>query len=284
LTHVTVYYKLYLTSGHHRQPRNTSSTMDLAAPSGGDEIPGTSYSPTLFPTLPWTGGNATLEFWSVTDGSSGQVFPPTTLTQTVGLSPLTITAWYFPTGGDGNGGGYEIIDDAFSANLGGFIDDTFVDVTSDPTLTNGANVDGIVPTDDAETLKASLNVVSTPEPFHVWVMNGVFGTVGNQTLNVPQHTEGMAVAIYQSPPPPPPRIPPNVLLYNPWWWIESWWGHGPDPGPEWTRQLSVIGELIGLANQVSPQLKSRVLEIALQQMKLSTSNLENQIKGLQQGN
>ncbi len=88
------------------------------------------------------GHPAKLLFWSVTDGSNGQVLPPASFNQTVGSSPLNITAWYFPISGPGQWGGpgSAIIDDAFSANLGRFIDDTFVDVTSDPTLTNDGRV------------------------------------------------------------------------------------------------------------------------------------------------
>lgn len=79
------------------------------------------------------------------------IYPAGPLTgQTAGDTGLTITAWYFPTGGDGNGG-TEMIDDAFSALLGTFVDDTFVTVTSDSWLTNKANVVGVVPTTVTET-------------------------------------------------------------------------------------------------------------------------------------
>jgi hypothetical protein len=279
--HVTVYYTMYLTSGHHRQPRNTSSELELAPTGGGDISPGGTISPSFFPTLPYTDGTitgtATCEFWSVTDGTSGQVLAPAAFTQTVGTSPLTITAWYFPTGSGSGSGGTEIIDDAFSANLGEFIDDTFVDVTSDPSLTSQANVVGIVPTGEAETLKAYVNVVSTTEPFSRWVMNGTFMMTGDTTLNVPQGTQGIAVAIYQNPPSsrPPVTVPPPSI-YNPWWWIQSWWGVGPD-GPEWVQQLGAAVQLGAAAKNVSPQLRARVLQMALQQVTLAASTLENEI-------
>ena len=105
-------------------------------------------TPLYIPELPYMSDGtqefAQLLFWSVTDGTNGQTYPAGPLTQPVGGSPLTITAWYFPIGGDGNGGP-AIIDDAFSAAKGDFIDDTFVTVTSDPSLTNQANVVGVVP-------------------------------------------------------------------------------------------------------------------------------------------
>ena len=169
----------------------------------------------------------------------------------VGTSDLTITAWYFPISGPGvPGTGSAIIDDAFSANLGRFIDDTFVDVTSDPSLTSNANVVGVVPTNVAETLLAYANVVSTPEPFHVWVLNGGFGPVGNATLNVAKGTNGMAVAIYQN---PPPRIPPNIVAYNPWWWIETHGGLVP-PGPNpWEREMMATLQQLTIAVQALQQ-------------------------------
>jgi len=283
LPHVTTYYKLILTAGHHRQPRNSTAEEDLAPSAGGDVLPGGSFSPTFFATLPCPTDSkeiAKLLFWSVTDGTTGQVLPPAAFTQTVDGSSLTITGWYICTGGDGTGTGTAIIDDAFSANLGGFIDDTFVDVTSDPSLTSDANVVGIVPTNVAETLVAYSAVVSTTEPFYKWVLNGAFMVAGDTTLKVPKGTEGIAIAIYQSPP-PSNIIPPYFAQYNPWWWIVSWWGHGPDPGPEIVREFAAAAELVGVANHVSPQIRARTLQLALEQVRIATSAIEKQIQGLQ---
>jgi hypothetical protein len=289
MTQVSVYYKMYVPGGHHRQPRNTSATLDLASPGGGDIIPGHTITPNFFSSLPYTlgttSGLAQLEFWSVTDGTTGEVDQPVALTQTVGTSPMTIIAWYFPVGGDGNGHDYEIIDDAFSALQGAFIDDTFVDVTSDPSLTSQANVVGIVPTNEAETLQAYASVSSTTEPFYKWMMNGTFYVQGDRILNVPQHTQGIAVAIYQNVPVPPPpvHVPRVPSLYNPWWWIESWWGHGPDPGPEILRELGVAVTLYNMAGRASPQVKGQILGAALQQARLAAANLEKQIQQQLQG-
>ena len=283
LPHVTWYYKLILTAGHHRQPRNTSSEEDLAPSGGGDILPGGSVTPTFFSQLPCptdSSASAKLIFWSVTDGTSGQVLPPSPLTQTVGNSPMTITAWYICTGGGGPGSTV-IIDDAFSANLGQFIDDTFVDVTSDPSLTNDANVVGIVPTSQAETLQAYSSVVSTTEPFSKWILNGTFMPAGNRILNASKGAVGIAIAVYQSPPSTGRGIPPSVWQYNPWWWITSWWGHGPDPGPELTREFRVAVELVATANEASPQIRARILQTALEQTNIIASTLEKQIRDLQ---
>jgi hypothetical protein len=256
---VTVSYEMFLPGGHHRQPRNTSVQLDLAPTIVAPVIPGKKYPPTYFSTLPYTlplnlgggTGMAQMMFWSVTDGTSGEVHPPGNLYQLVETTDLVITAWYYPISGPGVGkDGTSIIDDAFSANLGRFIDDTFVDVTSDPSLTTNANVVGVVPTTVAETLVAYHNVVSTPEPFAEWVLNGGFMPVGNTTLPVPKGTLGMAVAIYQS---PPPTIPPNIVAYNPWWWIETHGGLVP-PGPNpWERELMVAVQQLTMTIQALQQ-------------------------------
>ena len=199
MPHVSVHYKIYLTEGHHRQPRNANSELEPNPPSEVDVNNPGNITPLYIPQLPFTyDGNqalAQMMFWSVTDGSNGQVFSAGPLTQAVGASPLTITAWYIPVGGDGNGGP-GIIDDAFSAQKGDFIDDTFVTVTSDPSLTSEANVVGIVPTTQAETLKASASVASTNEPFSKWMSFGA-GTANNDVLQVPANSVGIAIAIYQ---------------------------------------------------------------------------------------
>src|SRR5437773_178456 len=109
MPHVTVYYKMYLPGSHHRQPRNTSTELNLAPSAGGD----TPYTPPFFPQLPYTLPNGTtglakLLFWNTTDGITGKVLPPSPFDQNTAANPLTITGWYWPisgpaSGGDGNG-------------------------------------------------------------------------------------------------------------------------------------------------------------------------------------
>ncbi len=199
MPHVSVHYKIYLIAGHHRQPRNTSAELEPNPPSEVDVTNPGNITPLYIPQLPYLSDGteefAQLLFWSVTDGTNGQTYPAGPLTQPVGANPLTITAWYFPIGGDGNGGP-AIIDDAFSAAKGDFIDDTFVTVTSDPSLTNQANVVGIVPTTQAETLQASASVMSTTEPFSKWLSFNA-GTPSGNTIQVPAEAEGIAIAVYE---------------------------------------------------------------------------------------
>ena len=195
----SIYYNIYLTAGHHRQPRNSPSVDTVFTSSvtysGTANIPPPQYIPHFDSPM-----KADLIFWSVSNGVTGTIYPAGPIPgQTADDSGLTITAWYLPEGGDGNGG-TAIIDDAFSAALGNFIDDTFVTVTSDPSLTSEANVVGIVPTAKAETLKAYPSVASTGEPFAKWMSFGAGAAVGD-TINVPAGSVGMAIALYQSPPP-----------------------------------------------------------------------------------
>jgi hypothetical protein len=286
MPHVTVAYEMFLPAGHHRQPRHFPIGLGLAPAAGGDVANLGVYTPPFFPQLPYTlnggGGMARLLFWSVTDGTHGQVLPPVAFDQTVGAFPLTITAWYFPTSGPGLGnGGTAIIDDAFSANQGRFIDDTFVDVTSDPTLTNDANVIGVVPTNVAETLVARNSVMSTAEPFAQWILNDGLMPAGATTLNVDQGTLGIAIAIYQQPHSIVVKLP-DEATYNPWWWIET---HGglvpPGPGPQWMRDFVAALTLAATAERISPQLRSSVLEVVLRQISLTVTAIKKEIKGPQ---
>ena len=199
MPHVSVHYKIYLSAGHHRQPRNSPYELEPNPSSEVDVTDPGNIVPLYIPQLPYLSNGvpelAQLLFWSVTDGTNGHTYPAGPLTQSVGASPLTITAWYFPVGGGGNGSTF-IIDDAFSAIKGDFIDDTFVTVTTDASLTSDANVVGIVPTVKAETLQASATVASTTEPFSKWLSFGA-GTTSGNTINVPAKASGLAIAVYE---------------------------------------------------------------------------------------
>ena len=209
MAHVSVHYKIIIPGGHHRQPRNTGAELE-PDPSSEVDVVG-NIAPLYIPQLPYTmngqNGLSQLLFWSVTDGSNGATFPAGPLTQSVGSAPLVITAWYWPISGPGvPGNGSAIIDDAFSAIKGDFIDDTFVTVTSDPSLTSNANVIGVVPTASAETLAAATHVASTTEPFYQWLSYGAGTPNGfSASLDVPKGSNGIAIAIYQNTGQPPPN-------------------------------------------------------------------------------
>ena len=286
MPHVTVNYEMFLPGGHHRQPRNTSIELNLAPTAGGDvPNPGT-YTPPFFPQLPYTlnggTGMAKLLFWSVTDGTNGQVLPPSAFDQAVDGSPLTITAWYFPISGPGASGPGQsaIIDDAFSANQGRFIDDTFVDVTSDPSLTSNANVIGVVPTAVAETLVAKSSVASTSEPFAQWILNDGLMPVNSTTLQVPQGTDGIAIAIYQKPQLPRTKFNPNQ--YAIWQWVDygTMVDGGPHPWNPMVNQLMAGVALAAAAKGFDEKVRGDLLKVAIQQIKLSAAAIEKSIQSM----
>ncbi|MEP7130640.1 MAG: hypothetical protein ABI770_05880 [Sphingomicrobium sp.] len=186
-----------------------------------------------------------------------------------------MTGWYYPTSGPGTGNGPSaIIDDAFSAAQGRFIDDTFVDVTSDPSLTSNANVIGIVPTASAETLVAKSNVPSTPEPFSQWILNDALMPVGDATLNVPKGADGIAIAIYQQGTFPRPRLDHYEQFVWILWGIINdaagavWGPHGPTPvDPGWGSligRLAAGGGIAARSGAVDAKLAAKIKGLAAQ--------------------
>lgn len=214
MSQLIVHTKVYLAAGHHRQPRNADSTYEPEPPSVYPNATGINQTAAEQISFTLNGQQilANFLFWSWTDGVSGQTQTDPQLIQSVGAAGLTATAWYFPAGGP-PGTATAIIDDAFSAAKGDFIDDTFVTVTSDPSLTSQANVVGEVPTAKAEVLKANASVPSTSEPFKKWMSFGA-GTAAGDTLNVPAGATGLAFAVYERDPLPSLPSGRNVAIYG----------------------------------------------------------------------
>ena len=295
MAHVTVTYEMFLPGGHHRQPRNTSIDLDLAAAAGGDVVDGGKYTPPYFAQLPYSisnvGGMAQLQFWSVTDGTSGKVMPPSQFDQDVNGVPLTITAWYYPISGPAvpGPGSTSIIDDAFSANLGRFIDDTFLDVSPDDaghSKTNEANITGDVATGVVETLTAKTTAPSTGEPFSEWILNGVVMPSGNAQLQVPTGTIGVAIAIYQQPQQSVQVGRPTVngKQYETWQWVDygTMVDGGPHPWNPMVNELMVGVALAAAARGVNEKLRGNLMKVAADQIKMSAERLQQTIQGAHQ--
>lgn len=217
MPHVTVRYKMHVPAGQHRRPRSNGADLTLAQTAGSDVSNPGNYTPPFFAQLPYDFGGqglARMLFWSVTDGTHGQVLAPTPFDQTVAENPLTITAWYVPVTGDGVAAP-GIICEAFSAGLGKFVDDTFVTVTSNPAqptdaaVSGEANIIGFIPTDIERRLQARLTVTSTTEPFGRWILNDVGMPLDDAELTVNEGDKGIAVAVYQTKDPvvTRPRVP-----------------------------------------------------------------------------
>ncbi|MCU1656046.1 MAG: hypothetical protein JWO57_702 [Pseudonocardiales bacterium] len=200
MPHVTTHYRVYVTAGHHRQPRNTTSWIEPNPASDAEVVPGTVITPYAPPQLAYLSNGqaqvASFMFWSATDGTNGQTSTNQTLNQTVDTAPMTLTAWYMPQGGIGGNGGPGYIVDAFSDALGDFVDDTFVTVKDasnavNAALTDEANVVGVVPTTNLEKLDAA-GSVHTGETFEQWIGGSASGA--EDTLGA--GTSGVAIATY----------------------------------------------------------------------------------------
>ena len=190
MTHVVINAKrIGSPAGHHRQPRTgpTSSTLI-----GGATTEATSGS-FIHATASELAG-LRFVFWSASDGIGGATVTTPTIDQQVGDHPLTLTAWYYPSGGDGGQGDSGYLIDAFSATLNDFVDDDFVVVTSDPSLTSTANVAGWVPTAHTEQLTAYASIHGG-QVFEQWVGDpdavGAIATLG-------EGTSGVAIATYRA--------------------------------------------------------------------------------------
>ena len=214
MPHVTTHYRVYVAAGHHRQPRTGSTWIEPNPQSDAEVVAGTTITPYAPPQLAYLVDGqaqvATFLFWSATDGTDGQTTTNQTLNQTVGAQPMTLTAWYLPPGGIGNGQpGYLI--DAFSDALGDFIDDTFVTVAPDGGLTNDANVVGVVPTANAESLTAT-GSVHTGESFEHWIGGHPEGDTSTVD-DLQQNESGVAIATYHH---SHLKIPSSVSAMEAW--------------------------------------------------------------------
>jgi hypothetical protein len=203
MPHVSIHYRIYLGAAHHRRPRNPQPWVEPYPSSEVDVTSGGVITPFAPPTLPYTPqGGSTVEpgfvFWSVSDGSVGRTQTGQALTETVGASPLTLIAWYYlPPSGDGTGGGTAVLIDAYSVLHGDFVDDDFVTVTSDGSLTVAANVDGIVPTTVQETVQA-FGHIPTGETFDAWVTSPDGTSAVGDLLTAPAKSGGLAIATYRN--------------------------------------------------------------------------------------
>jgi hypothetical protein len=210
MPHVSIHYRIYLGAGHHRRPRNPQPWVEPYASSEVDVTSGGVITPFAPPTLPYTPPDGvTVEpaflFWGVSDGATGRTVTTQALSETVGSSPVSLIAWYFlPAGGGGGPGvGSEVLIDAYSVAQGDFVDDIFVTVTSDPSLTTEANDGGDVPTTVTETVLAN-GSISTGETLDEWVTSPGGASAVGALLTAPAMSTGLEIATYAH---APTRIP-----------------------------------------------------------------------------
>lgn len=202
---VNTIYRLYLTAGHHRQPRNAVPWVQSNAVDTNVDVPGTSFTRTAPATQDFTvvgpSGNVTVTgdfmFWSTSDGNDGSTQQGAMLTETVGDDDLTLVGWYLPTGA-GNGADTAVIIDAYSVAASDFVDYDFVTVTSDPSLTSHANVDGDVSTKTDEKLQAFGSIPDpASESFEQWIVSPGGASAATDVLSTPAKSVGLAFATYR---------------------------------------------------------------------------------------
>lgn len=246
MTTVTVDFRLINSAGHHRQPRTGPTWTSLPGGYLNDSTPGSTAQATAH-VVP----EASFLFWSASDGDGGQATQNTTVNQAVGANPLHLTAWYLPNGGiPGEGTG--VLLDAFSLNLGDFVDDDFVTVTSDPSLTSQANVAGVVPTTVAETLQANGTVHGGQ--FVEWIGTGATTT---PTLSLGAGVDGFSIATYASKKIdtsiPPVHIKEGWLIFGgiasdgDGFVIPIGGGHGGGPVGPWGPFVANIARLLNVS-------------------------------------
>lgn len=186
---VTTEYRLLQPAGHHRQPRSHATSVLLTGGGTAPEIPGA------------TGSRDAIEysdkqfvFWSVSDGTTGLTTANPHVDYTVSTAAMRVTAWYLPVGGSGDPAPPGFLVDAFSVAAGDFVDDDFVTITSDPSLTAQANVAGFVPTERTQTGRA-VDAIG-PEGFEHWI--GASSAAG-QDATFTRGDRGFAIATFKRP-------------------------------------------------------------------------------------
>jgi hypothetical protein len=218
---------------------------------------------------------------------------------------ITAKAYYYWNFGQG-GGDNALLIDAFDLQAGDFIPDDFVDASPDPTgtLTTEAN-NGYINTTTEIAQGApppALTVIARDiipgKQFAYWLYwPGIaplfysydpqaparVGAPNSHDIVIHYNDVVVAIAIYAEVS-GPVRVPPREPgIYDWWWWITTRGGLvPPGPPPPWLREFEVAQTLADLANRVAPRLRSRVLEIALEQMNQVTASLKGLIEGQQE--
>jgi hypothetical protein len=266
--------------------KNGSGALDITTPGNTGVGDGSPYAAYAFPEGSWTDLNgphtAYFAFWSVVGGASGPMFSTDPdLTVTAGSSDMQATAWYIEGGG---GGGPALLIDAFDVDIGDFVLDDFVNVVTDPSLTAEANLDGIVPTTTTtEDVRAYTSIRAVP--FDQWLVVEGTEPVTAEDLSGVQDTTAIAFAMYQSTGgvvvPPIPNIADVT-------WVS--WGvtvdggglTGRGPVPPWNpfvRELAAGLALADSAATVDQSLRSAVLRLAADQVKLAAGNIAEHMQG-----
>jgi hypothetical protein len=266
--------------------KNGSGAVDITSPSDTGVEDGHPYSAYAFPDGSWTDINGMhtghFAFWSVVGASGGPMFSTNpNLSVTADSSDMQATAWYIEGGGPG---GPELLIDAFDVDIGDFVLDDFVDVVSDASLTAEANLDGIVPTTtETEDVRAYTSIRSVP--FDQWIVVEGTEPVTAEDLSGVRDSFAIAFAMYQSHQggyrPPIPNVADATWVT---WGVTVDGGGltGRGPVPPWNpfvRELAAGLALAEAAGTVDQSLRSSVLRLAADQVKLAAGNIAGHMEG-----
>lgn len=307
MPHVTTHYRVIVTAGRHRQPRNQNTWIEPNPQSDADVLSNSVITPYAPPQLAYAQDGkpqvATFLFWSATDGVNGQTTTSQTLTQTVGTASMTLTAWYLPPGGIGGNGGPGYVVDAFSDAKGDFVDDTFVTVHDasnavNAALTSEANVDGVVDTPNLEKLDAAAGVASTGESFEHWITVAEPGeaqpAVVGQEDTLAAGTSGIAIASYHKANIPLPKqsgeregwvILGGIAVDGGGWEFPIGHPGGGGPVGPWGPYLGRILRATGVAS-LGAQLQhsAEIAKLAFAEVETATKQLGSQLaQGAREG-
>jgi len=211
----------------------------------------------------------------------------------------TVSAKAYYVWNFGQGGGPNAIEiDAFDVQAGDFIPDDFVDVVPDQNgrLTGEAN-NGYIDTSAEIPQSASITITSRDvipgKKFGYWLNISSLlysadpkspATVGTPNPHdIVAHNNDIVVAFaFYNEVKQQPSMPPREYLYNPWWWIETLGGTVPPPPRDpWLREFGAALALADAANRVSPSLREKTLQIALEEISIASASIKQQIKALQ---
>lgn len=211
----------------------------------------------------------------------------------VGSSNVDVLVVYAPEGTSGPDGGPGIWVDAFNVDTGAFSDDVnFIKVFTPPTppdnldsaKTDIANWDGSISTHTAEHIRAS-DKVDGSAPFLEWKQIILPSSTSNSKDQDIKEGESNQVwfAFYQTPKKPTLNIDGNWKAYDPLWWLHSWWGHGPDPGPDvrvWAQQYLLAANLSKTAQHAAtPEVRMMALQTAYKQIESALESLKVEMRG-----
>lgn len=282
----TVYTHFVVWESRGFRHKNGSGAVDITTPGVTGVGVGDPYFAYAFPDGTWTDLSGThtghFAFWSVVGCANGPLFTTDpNLKVHADTSDIQAKAWYIEGGG---GPGYPaLLIDAFDVDIGDFVLDDFVDVVTDASLTAEANLDGIVPTTTAtEDVRAYASIRAVP--FSEWIVVEGTEPVTTEDLTGQKDTTAIAFAMYQSP--PNGVFKPPVVADATWVsWSVTIDGGGPTgrgPQPPWgpfVRELVAGLALAESAASVDQSLRSSVLRLAGDQVKLAAGNIVQRMDG-----